>query len=157
MLKLERYSIGVGDRFARQAKAQLQACVLAARAGAVVIPVWNKSNREHLIIGSEPASVRAAAEAAVKALGWQRPFHIDADHIGLKTVDRFLPHSDCFTVDVADMIGKAAGEVEVGRFAGRHAELVGTIEVEGLDAPIQTTREQVEAIARKYLLAAREA
>ena len=28
---------------------------------------WNKSNREHNTIGSEPASVRAAAEAAVKA------------------------------------------------------------------------------------------
>jgi hypothetical protein len=93
MLRIEKHSIGVGDRFAHQAKAQLQACILAARAGAPVIPVWNKSNREHLIIGSDPASVRAAAEAAVKALGWQRPFHVDADHIGLKTVDRFLPHS----------------------------------------------------------------
>jgi len=42
----------VGDRFAHQAKAQLQACIEAARAGVEVIPVWNKSNREHNIIGS---------------------------------------------------------------------------------------------------------
>ena len=56
MLTLEKYSIGVGDRFAHQAKAQLQACILAAEAGADVIPVWNKSNREHTIIGSEPSS-----------------------------------------------------------------------------------------------------
>ena len=63
MLTLEKFSLGVGDRFAHQAKAQLQACVMAAGHGVTVIPVWNKSNREHGIVGSEPASVRAAADA----------------------------------------------------------------------------------------------
>ena len=56
MLTLEKFSIGVGDRFAHQAKAQLQACRLAAARGVNVIPVWNKSNREHGIVGSEPAT-----------------------------------------------------------------------------------------------------
>ena len=87
-LKLGKYSVGVGDRFAHQAKAQLQACVKALDGGAVVIPVWNKSNREHTIIGSEPASVRSAADAAVKALAWKHPYFCDADHIGLQTVGR---------------------------------------------------------------------
>src|SRR5436190_17576036 len=68
-VKLEKYSIGVGDRFAHQAEAQLRACMLASNQGAEVIPVWNKSNREHLIVGSEPASVHSAAAAAVKKLG----------------------------------------------------------------------------------------
>ena len=54
-LKLPKFSVGVGDRFAHQAKAQLAACVLAADAGVEVVPVWNKSNREHMIIGSEPS------------------------------------------------------------------------------------------------------
>ena len=94
LLKLEKFSFGVGDRFARQAKAQLQAFILAAQQGLDVVPVWNKSNREHVIVGSEPSSTRAAVEAAVKQLGWRKPYHVDADHIGLKTVDRFLPHSD---------------------------------------------------------------
>ena len=66
MLKLGKYSFGVGDRFAHQAKAQLQACMLAAEQGVEIVPVWNKSNREHTTIGSEPASVRAAADAAVQ-------------------------------------------------------------------------------------------
>ena len=57
MTELGKFSIGVGDRFAHQAKAQLEACMLAGKAGMEVIPVWNKSNREHTIIGSEPASV----------------------------------------------------------------------------------------------------
>src|SRR4051812_30054799 len=99
MLTLEKLSIGVGDRFAHQAKAQLRACMQAADHGAVVIPVWNKSNREHTIIGTEPASVRAAADAAVRELGWKRPHHVDADHIRLDTVDRFLAPSDFFTID----------------------------------------------------------
>lgn len=73
MKTLSKYSIGTGDRFAHQAKAQLQACIQALDHGMEIVPVWNKSNREHTIIGSEPASVRAAADAAVKALGWKLP------------------------------------------------------------------------------------
>ena len=52
-LKLNKYSIGTGDRFAHQAKAQLQACINALSKGIEVVPVWNKSNREHMIIGSD--------------------------------------------------------------------------------------------------------
>lgn len=70
-MKLDKYSVGTGDRFAHQAKAQLQACIQALDSGVEIIPVWNKSNREHTIIGSEPSSVRQAADAAVKALGWK--------------------------------------------------------------------------------------
>src|SRR5580698_9305641 len=100
-LKLPKFSVGMGDRFAHQAKAQLQACVLAAAAGVEVAPVWNKSNREHVIIGSEPSQTRKAADAAVKDLGWTKPYFLDADHISVKTVQRFLNHCDFFTLDVA--------------------------------------------------------
>src|SRR5262245_60762335 len=101
MLLLDTFSIGVGDRFAHQANAQLRACMMAADRGVSVIPVWNKSNREHLIVGSEPSSVRAAADAAVRDLGWRNPYHVDADHINLTTVDRFIDASDFYTIDVA--------------------------------------------------------
>ena len=60
-LTLGRYSLGIGDRFAHQAKAQLETFILAARQGVDVIPVWNKSNREHVTIGSATASTRAAS------------------------------------------------------------------------------------------------
>src|SRR6185436_2162715 len=85
MLTLGKYSIGVGDRFAHQAKAQLRACLKAAEQGVEVIPVWNKSNREHLIVCSEPSSVRAAADAAVRELKWKKSYHVDADHIRLES------------------------------------------------------------------------
>ncbi|MSU56862.1 MAG: hypothetical protein EXS35_01525 [Pedosphaera sp.] len=156
-LKLGKYSLGVGDRFAQQAPAQLQACVLAQRAGVEVIPVWNKSNREHLIIGSEPSTVRAAAAAAVKAMNWNKPWHVDADHIRLETVDRFIPHSDFYTIDVADSIGKPAAPEAVKAFADRHPELIGTLEIPGVQPSVKVTREEVERVARKYLFAAQEA
>src|SRR5579863_5098447 len=122
-LTVERYSFGIGDRFAHQAKAQLQACVLATKNGAEIIPVWNKSNREHTTIGSEPASTRQAADEAVKALGWEKPYHVDADHIRIETVDRFLPYSDFYTIDVADWIGKPVADGAITKFADKHSEL----------------------------------
>ena len=102
---LSKFTLGVGDRFAHQAPAQLKACSQAAEQGFEVIPDWNKSNREHLIVGSSPASVRAAADEAVRQAGWTKPYHVDADHINLKTVDAFLDSSDFYNIDVAEWIG----------------------------------------------------
>jgi tagaturonate epimerase len=156
-LELEKYSFGVGDRFAHQAKAQLKACMQAAAQGVEVIPVWNKSYREHTVVGSKPASVRAAAEAAVRDLAWTRPFHVDADHIRLEIVDEFIESSDFYTLDVADAIGQPANPGDVQSFLNRHGELFGRLEIPGIAEPFQTTRDQIESIAGKYLHAVREA
>ncbi len=157
MLELAKYSIGVGDRFAHQAQAQLRACQLAEKKGIDVIPVWNKSNREHAIIGSEPASVRAAADAAVKALGWTKPYHVDADHIRLDTVERYLAACDFFTIDVADSIGKPSTPNAIKIFMTRHPEFVGRVAIPGVAEPFATTREDVERIIGKYLKAVQDA
>jgi tagaturonate epimerase len=154
---LGKFSFGMGDRFAHQAKAQLQAVMLAARQGVEVTPVWNKSNREHDIIGSRPASVRAAAEKAVKELGWNKPWHVDADHIRLETVDAFLDSSDFFTIDVADSIGKPAPEADLRAFVDRHPELAGRLEIPRIERPLETSRTEVSRVAAKYLFAVQEA
>jgi hypothetical protein len=146
MLTLEKYSIGVGDRFAHQAQAQLEACRMAALRGVNVVPVWNKSNREHLIVGSEPDSVRAAADEAVRALGWTLPYHVDADHINLKTVDRFIDSSDFYTLDVASAIGQPADAGDVSAFVRLHQELVQ-----------EFGKEAVTGVAQKYLYAVQQA
>ena len=130
---------------------------MAAEKGADVVPVWNKSNREHLIIGSEPSTTRAAADAAVKSLAWKNSYHVDADHIGLKTVDRFVAHSDFYTIDVADWIGKPADPASLKTFVEKHSELIGSIAIPGIDQPFKTSRSDVERIAGKYLLAVQEA
>jgi tagaturonate epimerase len=157
MLTLERFSFGVGDRFAHQAKAQLRAFQMLAKDGIDVAPVWNKSNREHTFIGSEPQSVFDAAQAAVKELGWNKGWHVDADHIRLETVDRFMSCSDFFTIDVADSIGKPASAADVQAFVSRHAELVGTQSIPGVSTPLTITRSDVERVAAKYLLAVQDA
>ena len=157
MMKIEKYTIGVGDRFAHQAKAQLRAFQMAAEKGIEIIPVWNKSNREHLIVGSEPSSVTAAAEAAVKAAGWNKPWHVDADHINLDTVDRFLAPSDFYTLDVAHFIGRAAAAEALDAFVAKHPELLGTLAIPGIETPIVTTAESVREVAAKYLFAVQEA
>ncbi len=156
-LKLDKYSIGTGDRFSHQAKAQLQACLLALDNGIEVVPVWNKSNREHTIIGSEPASARQAADAAVKALAWKLPYFCDADHITIETVGRFLDPCDFFTIDVADFIGKSAPAAEIDHFVKRRQELLGRIQLEGTDEVFEITQEKLEQTARKYLTAVKKA
>src|SRR5580658_2588940 len=156
-LELPRFSVGVGDRFAHQAKAQLAACIEAADAGVEVVPVWNKSNREHMIIGSEPSQTRAAADAAVKELGWTKPYFLDADHINLKTVHRFLDPCDFFTLDVADLIGQPAQPEDVAKFLKAHPELVGEVVIPKIDEPFKTDFAFVEGVANKFLAAVKHA
>ncbi len=156
-LELGKYSVGTGDRFAHQGKAQLRACMKALDAGAEVAPVWNKSNREHLIIGSEPASVRQEADAAVKALGWRRAYFCDADHITLETVGRFVGASDFFTIDVADAIGQSAEAADIDRFVKARRGLLGTIHLAGADEIFEITHEDLTHTARKFLAAVKKA
>jgi len=156
-LRLEKYSFGVGDRFAHQAKAQLRACMQVAARGIEVTPVWNKSHREHAIVGSTPPSARSAAEEAVRELGWTRPFHVDADHIRLDTVDPFIDHSDFYTLDVADAIGHPAATDDLQAFVEHHPELQGRLEIPGIEEPFETSRADIERIAGKYLNAVQEA
>jgi hypothetical protein len=156
-LILEKYSFGMGDRFAHQAGAQLRACMQIVAKGIEVTPVWNKSHREHAIVGSNPASVRTAAEEAIRKLNWTSPFYIDADHIRPETVDAFVESSDFYTLDVADAIGQPAENQELKAFMDRHPELVGTTTIPGIAAPFVTTGAEIEKIAAKYLRAVQEA
>jgi hypothetical protein len=156
-LKLSKYSVGTGDRFAHQAKAQLQACAQVLASGVEVVPVWNKSNREHNIIGSEPSSVREAADAAVKSLGWKLPYFCDADHITMETVSRFLAPCDFYTIDVADIIGHAAAESEIDGFVKRHPELAGRVHLPGADQSFEIMPDTLKQTAQKFLAAVKKA
>jgi hypothetical protein len=155
--KIEPYSLGMGDRFGRQGRAQLQAIVQARHAGLDVTPVWNKSNREHTLIGTEPASVLAEAQAAVAALGWDRPFHVDADHINLTNVHRFIEPSDFYTVDVADYSGKPAHLDEIDAFVTSQHRYLGELAIPGLRAPLLIDEGLLRATAGKFLWAMQEA
>ena len=72
-MELGKYSFGIGDRFGRQGNSLLSAMIKAAKINLDVVPVWNKSHREHMIVGSTPVDVRKEADASVKQLGWKSP------------------------------------------------------------------------------------
>ena len=152
-----KFTFGVGDRFAHGAHAQLIAFIEAKKLGIDITPVWNKSNREHNIIGSEPAQTRAAADKAVAELGWTGEYLLDADHINLATVDRFVAPCDFFTLDVADDIGEAATAEDVAAFIEKHPELIGTVAIDGIARPFEITRADVEKAANKFLKATQKA
>jgi tagaturonate epimerase len=156
-VKIEKYTFGVGDRFAHQGRAQLQALFKAREAGIDVHPVWNKSNREHLIIKSKPDDVRAEANSAVAASGWRGAYYVDADHIGLKTVDAFIPASDFFTLDVADFTGKPAEANSIEKFFKAVSDYCGSLAIPGIERPFELSAKTVRASAQKFLLAVQEA
>ena len=155
MKMLEKLTFGMGDRFAHQGTAQLSAVMEAASLGIPLVPVWNKSNREHAIIGTEPRDLRREADDAVTSLGWNNSYYVDADHIGLATVDRFLEASDFFTIDVADFSGKAAPAQDIESFVKKHANLQRGVKLPGgnlnMDAAL------MRKVAEKYLRAMQEA
>ncbi len=82
---------------------------------------------------------------------------MNADHIRLETVDRFIAPSDYFTIDVADSIGKPAGAADVKAFVDRHPELTGTVSIPHIARPFAITRAEVGRVANTFLLAARDA
>ena len=115
-MQIAKYSLGTGDRFGLQGKAQLAAIEKARRRGVELSIVWNKSHREHCIVGSSPQDVRNEADKAVKDLNYQGQYFVDADHIGIDNVDLFMDSSDFFTLDVADFIGRKSDKKSLTAF-----------------------------------------
>jgi len=151
-MQLSRFSIGAGDRFGIEGEAQIEAFKALRALGGEADIVWNKSNREHVIIGSTPADQARAAAESVKNAGWDGKWFVDADHITMKTVDWYIPYSNFFTIDVADAIGTPATEkskvayLEYAKFLLKNGA-----------APVDVTRSDLETVADKFLAAVQEA
>jgi hypothetical protein len=156
-MKLAKYSLGIGDRFSHQAVAQLKAIVLAKEKNVLITPVWNKSYREHQLIGSSPATTRQRADQAVKELAWSETYFVDADHINLQNVDFFMASCDFFTLDVADAIGHQAAVSEVAAFIDKYSSYADELPLNGLNKSVRVTAALLRQVAEKYLFAARQA
>ncbi len=156
-MKLPKYTFGLGDRFHHQGEALLKALIKANEAGADFHPVFNKSNREHQIVKTGPADVRAEADAAAKSLGWDKPYFVDADHINKVIVDPFIEPSDFFTLDVADFIGQKADADKLEDFVSRNEALIGDFSIPGIDEVFTITKAQLQEIARKFVYAVEKA
>jgi hypothetical protein len=156
-MNIGKYSLGIGDRFNHQGQAQLKALLKAKSLGIDITPVWNKSNREHNIVHSEPEGTRIEADSAVKNLGWTDSYFVDADHINLTNVDRFIRHCDYFTLDVAMYIGNESPAEAVATFKKSCASLGEKVLIPGIPEPIAINDGLLEIVARKYLAAIAEA
>ena len=156
-MKLEKYSFGHGDRFGQQGRAQLSAVMQAQGAGIQIVPVWNKSHREHTIIGTRPMDTRVEADQAVRDCAYAGHYYVDADHINLTNVTDFMEASDFFTIDVAETIGKPCDQAQVDAFVKSCEPYLGTLQVPGIDQPLQVTQEAIGGAANTFLGAVKEA
>ncbi len=154
---LEKYSIGIGDRFAHQGKAQLNAIIKAKKIGINVVPVWNKSHREHTIIATTPASTRREADEAVANCKWTDSYYVDADHINMSNVDLFIDSSDFFTLDVADYISQKPTEEGLTQFMADNNKYIGSLEIDGIGETFNVTEDDLLKIGKKFLAAVTEA
>ena len=155
-MNLEKYSFGMGDRFGNEGTAQLQAIQEINNLGIDVVPVWNKSNREHTIIGSSPAMVRREAADAVATCRYEGKYYTDADHINADTVDRFIDSHDFFTLDVAHFIGIVPDNESTGSFISNYSKYLGPMQIPGIERPFEVTRQFLEDLAKNYLTAMNE-
>lgn len=157
MARLGKYSFGVGDRFGEEGKAQLKAVLKMQEKGIEVIPVWNKSNREHETVGTKPESVRKEADNAVQELNYKGDYLVDADHIGLQNVDPYLKQSDFFTIDVADYIGNKAEEKDEREFLEFFEKYLGDFQIPGIEHRIEISKMQLQEMLDNFLLAMKKA
>ncbi len=154
MKTIGKYSIGLGDRFGHQGAAQMRAITEVSAKGIEITPVWNKSNREHIIIGTKPEDVRYEADSVIKSAGYKKQYFVDADHINLDTVDRFIDSSDFFTIDVASYIGWKAEARDIAEFMESVRKYIGHLRIPGSRLSFRISEPQIIEIAEKYLFAA---
>ena len=154
---LEKYSIGIGDRFGLQGAAQLKAFLKAKEKGFTIVPVWNKSKREHILINSSPKDTRVEADNAVSEIKWKDSYYVDADHIGRQTVDEFIEYCNFYTLDVADFINQPLPDEKIKGFIKSASEFLGELKIPGVSNSFLITEDKLRAIAQKYLGALTEA
>lgn len=157
MKTLGKLSLGLGDRFGHQGGAQLKAIISASENSIEITPVWNKSNREHITIGTQPEDVRIEADTVTRRAGFNKPYFVDADHINLDTVDRFIVSSDFFTIDVASYIGLRAENQEITEFLDSVTKYTGELKIPGTLLLFNTNRALITQITEKYLYAIMQA
>ena len=152
---LGKYSFGIGDRFAHQGVAQLRALLKANAGGVEVMPVWNKSNREHGYVHTHPKDTRQEADHAVGTLGYKGSYCVDADHINLGNVENFIHSSDFFTIDVAGKIGIPPTHHEIEEFIASCKSYSGHLAIPKIAHPFDVDEQLLEKIANKFLTAIR--
>ena len=125
-MKLEKYSVGIGDRFGHQGAAQLSAFIKARQHG-VELFRYGTSRIGNILSSERIHKIRGWRQTG-QSKRWDGTLrtYVDADHIGLKTVDMFIGPSNYFTLDVADFIGKESDPADLADFTKYCGRYIGS-------------------------------
>mgnify|MGYP001547510708 CR=1 FL=1 len=156
-MELPRFSMGIGDRFGLQGQAQLKAFFRAKELGVDITPVWNKSHREHTIIGTHPDHVKLEADEATKSMDWQDAYFVDADHISIHNVDLFMASSSFFTIDIAESIGQSSAGDSIAYFKNQLEPYLDSISQRSSKTSLILDTKTINRFSEKYLAAIQEA
>jgi len=156
-MRLPKFTFGVGDRFAHEGAAQLNAVLKARELGVRLAPVWNKSPLEHRLIGTGPRDVRAEADAAAQLCHYDRTYFVDADQVTFDEVDDYIGPCNYFTLDVSGRIGERPDADGVAQLLAWCEPYLGEVNLPGIDEPLTIERDQLAATAEAYLPAIEEA
>jgi hypothetical protein len=151
MLTLGKYSMGIGDKFGKQSRAQLLAFEMASFAGVEITPVWNKSAREHQITGTTPLMTREAAEKAVSTIKWDKPYFLNAEGFSSANIHNFIDDCNFFTIDASLFASNTITEKELNDFISNFAQFLDQIKVPGQKESFAITNAQIKSFAKKYL------
>ena len=80
----------------------------------------------------------------MEALEWTKPYNCDADHINLRTAERFLAYCDFYTIDVVDYIAKTAAQSSVNAFRTAPRRTSREIKFEGCEQRFEITPSRTE-------------
>ncbi len=71
--------------------------------------------------------------------------------------NKLIEHSDFFTLDVADYIGKKASDKEISNFVQFNSKYLGNIQIPGVNEIFRIDDKKLTAIAHKFLFAVKQA
>jgi len=151
MLTLGKYSMGIGDKFGKQSRAQLTAFEMASFAGVEITPVWNKSEREYQVTGTTPYMARQTVEKAVSTVKWTKPYFLNADGVSLSNIQEFTNDCNFFTVDALLFANDQCPENDITRFCDDFSEYLENIKVQGQKESFAITKAQIKVFAQNYL------
>jgi hypothetical protein len=75
----------------------------------------------------------------------------------MSNVDEFIEHSNFFTLDVADYIGKVPGRDDQKRFRDAALKYVGTLNIPDIQEQFKITQEDIDRIGSQFLFAVKQA
>ncbi|MBW8017377.1 MAG: hypothetical protein FVQ82_14445 [Planctomycetes bacterium] len=84
-------------------------------------------------------------------------YYVDADHINFSNIESFIEHSDFFTLDVAEAIGRPCDADSLDSFVKFCGRFACRLSIDNIDSEFVVTPDTIRRIGSKYLHAIQQA